>query len=766
MIKRIEQITNFGIYKNFNWNSVSGLVDFSQKNLFYGWNYSGKTTLSRIFYSLQNKKIFDSYSSGDFRILTDTDSFNKNNLEAFPFKLLVFNSDYIKDNLKWELDDNINAIFFEVGEKAKISEKIDALEGEILKINGNNKLKGEREKFNISIESFEIFENTLFTNESRRIKNEVFSSLIEFNKSHFKKQLSLVVQNINSYILKKEEIERLNRIVKIENPKPELETVFFDFKINPLIDEVNKILISEPSKQEVLQILENRLGALQWVKKGLEINKKNENCLFCDNIISKERIDVLNKYYQNEAAKLREESLPLLERIKTEKENMKNLNFPKSIQEINDGYQEQYAKLKRAIDREIASYIKELNKVESHLSQKIENRIYEKANPLVNYDLSSIQKAADKINEVLNQNNEFTKEFDTIIQTERNKYINFLVARYLKENQYLSKQNKYDKALTEIEKLNTKVVSYQKEIDRLLALRNSAEEGGQQFDYFIQSFLGKDDIKIKYDKNVQKYNLHRGIEIAKHLSEGEKMAISFSHYLVTLKSLEQKNELKDTILFIDDPISSLDGNHIFQINAILKDFLYDKVNDPINVGKKMWIQKCKQLFISTHNYEFFNLLKEMPTSKGFGYDRKNNKKEMRYFISRKVNDSEIVCLPKVYDDFKSEYHYLFKQIFEFSKESPSEKVLIMPNILRRFLEIYTLAKYPSTEEVDDRATEIWNNEISKRICKPFHYFSHFNNIDRIGQHSELLADISQSCKELIKQLKKDKTHYKALQATL
>src|SRR5690606_6426012 len=171
------------------------------------------------------------------------------------------------------------------------------------------------------------------------------------------------------------------------------------------------------------------------------------------------------------------------------------------------------------------------------------------------------------------------------------------------------------------------------------------------FDYFIQSFLGKDDIKIKYDKNVQKYNLYRGNEIAKHLSEGEKMAISFSHYLVTLKSLEQKNELKDTILFIDDSISSLDGNHIFQINAILKDFLYEKVDDPNNASQKMWIQKCKQLFISTHNYEFFNLLKEMPTSKGFGYDKKN-KKEIRYFISRKVNDSEIVCLPKVYDDFK------------------------------------------------------------------------------------------------------------------
>lgn len=765
MIKRIENISNFGIYKNFNWNSTSGLVDFSQKNLFYGWNYSGKTTLSRIFSSLQNKKIFDSYSSGDFKVITDTDSFNKSNLETFPLKLLVFNSDYIKENLKWELDDNINAIFFEVGEKAKISEKIDVLEQEIIKINGSDEIKGEREKFNNNIEAFEVFENNLFTNESRRIKNEVFSSLIEFNKGHFKKQLSLVVQNISSFILKKDEIERLNKIVKIEKPKPEIETVVFNFQIDHLIDEVNKMLISEPSKQDVLQILDNSSVAFQWVKEGLEINKEDEKCLFCDNIISINRIDILSKYYQNEAAKLRKSSQPILERIKAEKESLKNINFPKSIQEINDGYQEQYAKSKKVIDKEITKYIKELVKVENLLKQKIENKIYEKVHPLNNYDITSIKKAAETINEILNQNNKFSTEFDNLIQSERNKYINHLVGRFIKENQYLSKQLKYDKALKEIEKLNAKININQKEIERLKALKNSAEEGSLQFNYFIQSFLGKEDIKIEFNKSVQKYNLYRGDEMAKHLSEGEKMAISFSHYLVTLKSLELKNELKDTILFIDDPISSLDGNHIFQINALLKDFLYDKVDDPNNVSQKMWIQKCKQLFISTHNYEFFNLLKEMPTSKGFGYDKKN-KKEIRYFISRKVNDSEIVCLPKVYDDFKSEYHYLFKQIFEFSTESPSEKMLIMPNILRRFLEIYTLAKYPSTEEVDDRATEIWNNEISKRICKPFHYFSHFNNIDRIGQHSELLADISQSCKELIKQLKKDRTHYKALQATL
>ena len=58
-----------------------------------------------------------------------------------------------------ELDDNINAIFFEVGE-SKISEKIDALEGEIQN-KWKNEVKGERKSL-ILVLNPEIFENTLF----------------------------------------------------------------------------------------------------------------------------------------------------------------------------------------------------------------------------------------------------------------------------------------------------------------------------------------------------------------------------------------------------------------------------------------------------------------------------------------------------------------------------------------------------------------------------------------------------------------------------
>ena len=46
MITKIDQLTNFGLYRQFKWGNNAL---FAKRNLIYGWNYSGKTTLSRLF---------------------------------------------------------------------------------------------------------------------------------------------------------------------------------------------------------------------------------------------------------------------------------------------------------------------------------------------------------------------------------------------------------------------------------------------------------------------------------------------------------------------------------------------------------------------------------------------------------------------------------------------------------------------------------------------------------------------------------------------
>lgn len=134
-------------------------------------------------------------------------------------------------------------------------------------------------------------------------------------------------------------------------------------------------------------------------------------------------------------------------------------------------------------------------------------------------------------------------------------------------------------------------------------------------------------------------------------------------------------------------------------------------------------------------------------------------KESKYYIERNFADNTAIIreLPAIIGQYKSEYHYLFKEIYEFNKLGKplkSDKLLLIPNTLRRFLEMYTLTKYPSDQNVDQRADRIFTPEISKRICKPFHYFSHLDNLDRIGKQSEYVAVFLSPVKSSIRHIKK------------
>ncbi|WP_240703720.1 AAA family ATPase [Vibrio rotiferianus] len=87
---------------------------FLQFNLIYGFNYSGKTTLSRIFRAMQQGHLHEDFSDANFTV-----EFNGgvsiSSASLNPIKnLRVFNSDYIKDNVNF-IDSSVNPVLI-VGE--------------------------------------------------------------------------------------------------------------------------------------------------------------------------------------------------------------------------------------------------------------------------------------------------------------------------------------------------------------------------------------------------------------------------------------------------------------------------------------------------------------------------------------------------------------------------------------------------------------------------------------------------------------------------
>ncbi len=168
-------------------------------------------------------------------------------------------------------------------------------------------------------------------------------------------------------------------------------------------------------------------------------------------------------------------------------------------------------------------------------------------------------------------------------------------------------------------------------------------------------------MSIKYDEAKNGYEIIRKVgrkkEKGDNLSEGEKTAISFIYFLTKL--LENEEELKETIVVIDDPISSFDSNHLFNSYSFIRNICNDS----------------KQLFVLTHNFTFYRLIRDWMLNK----NKKKRKPDGSSYIDKKCSVYNIVSnyvgktrqsiienADNTLLDYSTEYHYLFLRLNKFT----------------------------------------------------------------------------------------------------
>ena len=135
MIKKFD-INNLGIFKDFEWDKNvvddNGKIESLQNiNILFGRNYSGKTTLSRIFRALELKCGLEKYESGSFKLeLSDGNTTDEKSIASFTIPVRVFNEDFVKDNLLFigNPEEGV-APFAVLGENAQIESEIQELKG-------------------------------------------------------------------------------------------------------------------------------------------------------------------------------------------------------------------------------------------------------------------------------------------------------------------------------------------------------------------------------------------------------------------------------------------------------------------------------------------------------------------------------------------------------------------------------------------------------------------------------------------------------------
>jgi wobble nucleotide-excising tRNase len=239
------------------------------------------------------------------------------------------------------------------------------------------------------------------------------------------------------------------------------------------------------------------------------------------------------------------------------------------------------------------------------------------------------------------------------------------------------------------------VAAARTEIATMKAQMTDERRGVEKVNHYLRHFFGHPFLSLQAlpsaasDGPQYRFEIHRNGARAYHLSEGERSLIAFCYFVARLADVETGG--KRPIIWIDDPVSSLDDNHLFFVHSLLSS----------TVARQ---GTFGQLFISTHSLTFLKYLMRLS----------NRGNERAYFIvHREGATSTIRQMPKHLQKFATEFHYLFHQIYRCSNmdENSSEDVSVLygfANNMRKFLELFLFFKYPDTEE-----------EVFRKLCRFF-----------------------------------------------
>lgn len=124
LIKGIARIKGLGVFEDYT--KPNGTKEFGVKNIVYGWNYSGKTTLSRLFALLEHKTQNPDLAGSHFTFETDQHPITESNYGQSSLTVRVFNSDFVRDNLHFG-GESFKPILLLGKESEEAQNKIDSL---------------------------------------------------------------------------------------------------------------------------------------------------------------------------------------------------------------------------------------------------------------------------------------------------------------------------------------------------------------------------------------------------------------------------------------------------------------------------------------------------------------------------------------------------------------------------------------------------------------------------------------------------------------
>lgn len=783
MITKIRHLKNLAVFRDFNWDSEvrdkgNNVVLFKRINILYGRNYSGKTTLSRAIRALEIGEISDKYENPECCVCIEGSS----DVQQSDFKnhnkiIRVFNEDFVKDNLKFIVnpDENIEPFAILGGDNAKIEQEILDLKAKLGSDEEDNETGFYKDLK--SLDTLYQSAKKAHSDATASLENQLSSKAtgrqngIKYQPAKFGDQ-NYNITKLKSDIeaVKNESFSPITDIEKTQSEKvlteqskdpiSELSELTLDF--SNFLTRTEEIVSRKIGQSDKIQDLVKNAVLNRWVKEGKDLHQgKLDICSFCNNTIGENRWKELDRHFDEESDLLEKDIDQLLKELKTEKEMISSTSGIKK-----NGFYSRFHKEVESLSEEYKTNLKDYENSQKSLEHQLNNRkkdILNKKSFLSVIDYSTkLKSTRAKFEEVRKKSNDYSDNLnEEKVKAKKN--------LRLREVYDFIHDIKYDDLKTNISVLRAKENSEQQkknakqnEIDGLLAQISAKQrelkdesKGADMVNKYLNDYFGHNFLSLKAfefeeegtgDKKYR-FEIHRENKKAFHLSEGEKSLIAFCYFMAKLQDVDTKS--KNPIIWIDDPISSLDSNHIF--------FIYTLINTQIFKD-----QGFEQLFVSTHNLNFLKYLKRLPGAL--------NKSQSKYLIVER-NDctSTISEMPRYIKDYVTEFNYLFRQIMVCSKmESVNDENYTafynFGNNARKFLEIYLYYKYPDSSDDIDKMKKFFGKEdipavLTDRINNEY---SHLTGVFERGATVVEVPEMNKAAKLIVQRIREDEDQYTAL----
>jgi wobble nucleotide-excising tRNase len=687
------------VFRDFSW--PADLSDFGRYNLVYGWNGTGKTTLSRLFRSLELRR---PPTVGEAVLRIGGTEIAGDEFPSSTFPIRVFNRDFIHESVFPIGGGDVPPIYVVGHESVEKAKEVDRLKaertGKQLELDAAQRARGQadRDFDKHCIDRAKVIKDTL---------QKTGSAYNNYNKTDYQGRAQQMAADGDaaSHRLSDEQRERL-LAQNQATPKPKVSEVTYQVPaLQVLADQVAELLRTTVVSSAI-QALKDDSALAEWVRHGLGLHKdrRSDKCLFCEQPLPAGRLGELEAHFNAEYERFLQRIGEQIRALEAADAQAAQVRVPNRA--------ELYDDLGGAFDSAGEAFRQVIDAVRKHLAVLVENLKRKRSEPFAALSLSeavpTVDAAAiDRLNEVVRLHNQACDDFARLVSEARERLALAMIAESLDE--FVRLRDAVQAATTAIGPIEAEIKRLTAEIERLEREIREHRRPAEELNEDLKGYLGHGELQLSIKDNG--YSITRNGVPADMLSEGEMSALALLYFL---KSLEDRafDKANGTIV-LDDPVSSLDGNALFLAFSLVRERTKD----------------AGQLILLTHDFALFRQARNW-----LHYvNRKPPKPSRFYMLECRSQDGQrsgaLRWIDPLLERYESEYHFLFACVYRTWSAPPAasmEDYYHVPNMARRLLEGFLAFKVPQASgELHNSLQLVTFDEGKKsRILRFLHTQSH------------------------------------------